>query len=104
MADAGRIYVLATTLTFVAIVAGQMGNLLACRSFGVSIFRLPLRRNPLLLLSLVVEAMALLALVYVPPLQRVFSFAAPGPRDWLFVVLLLPVLPLIDELRKRLQR
>jgi magnesium-transporting ATPase (P-type) len=100
MADSGPIYTLATTMTFTAIVAGQVGNVLACRSFGTSLFALPLARNPLLIGALVVEVLTLLALVYIPPLQSVFDFAGPGVREWLFILLILPLLPLLDEMRK----
>jgi magnesium-transporting ATPase (P-type) len=104
LADSGETYVLATTLCFTAIVAGQVGNVLACRSFSTSILRMPLTRNPLLLPAIAIEVVALLLLVYTPQLQAVFDFAAPGIGDWLFVLLLLPLLPLLDEARKLLLR
>ncbi len=90
MIDAGHVYVLATTMTFVAIVAGQIGNVLACRSFHVSLFAMPPRRNPLLLAALAVEVATLLLLVYVPPFAHVFALTQPGMREWLFVLVLLP--------------
>ena len=100
LADSGETYVLATTMCFTAIVAGQIGNVIACRSFSASLLQMPITRNPLLLPAIAVEVAALLLLVYAPPLQGVFDFTGPGLRDWLFVLLLLPLLPLLDEVRK----
>jgi sodium/potassium-transporting ATPase subunit alpha len=100
LANSGPTYVLATTMCFTAIVVGQIGNVMACRSYSVSLFRLPISRNRLLLPALAFEVVALLLLVYLPPLQSVFDFASPGLRDWLFVLVLLPLLPLGDEVRK----
>jgi magnesium-transporting ATPase (P-type) len=44
---------------------------------------------------------AILAVILI---NGVFSFAAPGIRDWLFALLILPLLPLLDEARKLLLR
>jgi len=103
LADSGETYMLATTMCFTAIVAGQIGNVIACRSFQTSAFRMPLTRNPLLLPALAVEVASLLLLVYAPPFQAFFDFASPGAGDWLFILLLLPLLPLVDEARKLIQ-
>jgi Ca2+-transporting ATPase len=100
LADTGHTYVLATSMTFAAIVIGQVGNVFACRSQGISIFRLPPLGNRLLLVSLGVEVTLLLGLLYLPPFAHIFDFAALGWREWLFLGALLPVLPLVDELRK----
>jgi magnesium-transporting ATPase (P-type) len=102
MADSGQIYTLATTLTFGAIVVGQVGNVLACRSARISLFAMPLARNPLLLAALAVEILTLVAFLYLPPLQSVFDFTSPEVREWVFLLLILPILPLLDELRKRI--
>jgi magnesium-transporting ATPase (P-type) len=104
LADSGAVYVLATTMTFMAIVVGQVGNVLACRSASASIFSMRLTRNPLLLPALAFEIAMVLALVYLAPLQRIFDFAAPGGREWLVLLFMLPVLPLADEARKLLLR
>ncbi len=104
LADSGETYVLATTMCFMAIVVGQIGNVIVCRSFSTSLLQMPITRNPLLLPALAVEVATLLLVVYAPPLQGVFDFAAPGFEDWLFVLLLLPLLPLLDEVRKLVLR
>jgi hypothetical protein len=65
---------------------------------------MPITRNRFLLPALAVEIVAVLLLVYTPTLQSVFDFTAPGLQDWLFVILVLPLLPLADEVRKLLYR
>ncbi len=104
LADSGDTYVLATTMTFAAIVAGQVGNVFACRSPQVSFLRIPLFGNPLLIAGVAVEALALVALVYVPPLQKMFSFTDLGWREGAFLVAVLPLLPAADEARKSIAR
>jgi Ca2+-transporting ATPase len=91
---------LATTAALAAIVLCQMANLFACRSERMSAFRLPLGGNALLWAGLAVEAALLAAVVYLPPLQRVFS---TGPLPALAWPLLLggPFLLLaVDEAAK----
>jgi magnesium-transporting ATPase (P-type) len=104
LSASGDVYVLATTMTFAAIVVGQVGNVFACRSPWVSLFALPPAGNRLLVAGVAVEVAALLGLLYVPPLQDVFDFAGPGWREWAFLVAILPLLPLADELRKAAAR
>ncbi|MEN9222661.1 MAG: cation-transporting P-type ATPase, partial [Thermostichus sp. BF3_bins_97] len=67
------IYRQATTVALAAIVTCQMGNLFACRSEWVSAFRLNGRNNPLLWVGLGTEAMALLAFIYLPVFQEIFT-------------------------------
>ena len=104
LTDSGNVYILATTMTFAAIVLGQVGNAFACRSARESLFRMPPAGNPLLVAGVAAEVGTLVALLYVPPLQDVFDFTGPGWREWLFLAAILPLLPLADELRKRIAR
>ncbi|HWQ29157.1 MAG TPA: cation-translocating P-type ATPase C-terminal domain-containing protein, partial [Dehalococcoidia bacterium] len=83
---------------------GQVGNVFACRSPRVSLFRIPLGGNPLLIAGVAVEVTALVALLYLPPLQSVFDFTGPGWREWAFLAAILPLLPLADEVRKAAAR
>jgi calcium-translocating P-type ATPase len=71
----------ATAAALAAIVACQAGNLFACRSERLSAFALP-PRNPLLFVGLAVEGALLAAIVFVPPLQRVFSTAPFPAAAW----------------------
>jgi Ca2+-transporting ATPase len=89
----------ATTAALAAIVACQMGNLFACRSERLSAFAVP-PRNRLLLYGLGVEAALLAAVVFVPPLQRLFDTAPLAPLAWPILLLGPAALLAVDELVK----
>jgi Ca2+-transporting ATPase len=95
------IYIQSITLTLVSIVAGQVGNLFACRSEVQSIFQFGFFSNRLIWIGLAVEMVLLLAIVYFPPLQRIFSTMALGYQEWL-PLLFCPLLLIgAEEMRKR---
>ncbi|MEA5502605.1 cation-transporting P-type ATPase [Halotia wernerae UHCC 0503] len=95
------IYYQATTVMLAAIVACQDGNVFACRSERVSIFRLGFFSNRLIWLGIAVEWILILSIIYLPPLEGIFSTAPLQPVQW-FGLLLCPLLILTaDELRKR---
>lgn len=104
LSGSGPTYELATTMTFAAIVVGQIGAVLACRSTSESLFRIPLLGNYLLMAGLALEVVVLALVGRVPPLQETFGFRALGWREFLFLIAVLPVLPLADEARKLLLR
>ena len=93
----------AVTLTFLGIVAGQVGCLFAQRD-GPLRARLSLRTNRLIGWGLAFELTMALVLVYVPGLNRLFSMA-PVAWPWLLV---LPAgaaaFILLDLARRRLER
>ncbi|OUC11669.1 MAG: HAD family hydrolase [Alkalinema sp. CACIAM 70d] len=98
------IYHQATTLMLAAIVAGQDGNVFACRSERISIFRLGFFSNPLIWIGLAVEWMIILSVIYFTPLQIIFS-TNPFQSHYWFLLLLCPVIILLaDELRKVIKR
>jgi calcium-translocating P-type ATPase len=74
----------ATTMTFLGIVAGQIGCLFAQRD-GSLRARLSLVANPWILWGLLFELGLTLALVYVPGLNRIFAMA-PVAWPWLAVL------------------
>ncbi len=98
--QAGAFYRAATTITLAAIVAAQIGNGLAVRTERTSTFSVGLFSNRYVNLGILSEIVIILALVYLPPLQRIFGTEPFASRYWL---LLLPVpvaLFLLEELRK----
>ena len=94
----------ASTLTFVLIVAGQMGALLACRSSIRPFWQLLSRANPLFWTGLLSEPLVAALLVLMAPVATVFGME-PIPRGWLSWVGLAPVAVLLaDSLHKRLNQ
>jgi magnesium-transporting ATPase (P-type) len=97
------IYHQATTLTLAAIVACQDGNVFACRSERVSIFKLGFFSNRLIWLGILTEWILILSIIHWLPLQKIFSTTSLATWQWL-VLLLCPLLVLgADELRKHTQ-
>jgi Ca2+-transporting ATPase len=91
----------ATTATLVAIVASQVGNLFACRSEWRSAFRLGRRFNRLIGIGLATEWGLVLALLYIPALQRIFSTTPLAGWQWAMVATWPLVLLGAEELRKQ---
>ncbi|OJY39040.1 cation-transporting P-type ATPase [Pseudonocardia sp. 73-21] len=79
-------YLQATTITFVGIVACQIGTAFAARTDRASLFSIGLGSNPLLLWGIAFELVFSAAVVYVPWLQDVFGTAALDPSQLAVVV------------------
>jgi magnesium-transporting ATPase (P-type) len=98
------LYQLATTMALVCIVAGQDGNVFACRSERSSIFRLGFFSNPWIWVGIAVEWALMLSIIYLPPLARVFETAPLTPVMWISL-LIWPILLLgAEEIRKGVLR
>ncbi|KOP27652.1 HAD family hydrolase [Hapalosiphon sp. MRB220] len=94
------IYYQATTVTLAAIVACQDGNVFACRSERVSIFKLGFFTNRLIWLGIAVEWALILSIIYSPTLQKIFSTAPLQPFQWLALLVCPPLILIADEVRK----
>ncbi|GAA1239428.1 cation-translocating P-type ATPase [Oryzihumus leptocrescens] len=92
--DSGRlhhVWLQATTMTFLGIVACQVGTAVAARTQHSSLRQVGFTSNRLLLWGIAFELAFASAVVAVPALQRVFGTAIPQP--WLLLLLLpFPVL------------
>ncbi len=104
MADSGAIYITATTMSLAAIVASQIGNVFACRTDRESVFRAGIFANRLVLWGIATELAIVTALVYAPPLQRIFGLAPLTIKEWGFLFIFPPILLLLEEGRKRIER
>ncbi|MCW2533491.1 MAG: cation transport ATPase, partial [Blastococcus sp.] len=98
------VYLQATTATFAAIVACQIGTAFAARTQHSSLRAIGLWTNPLLLAGIAFELVFAAAVIYLPPVQTVFGTAAlPG-----WVIALLIPMPLLvwglDETYRALRR
>ena len=94
-------YLQATTITFLGIVACQVGTAMAARTDRVSLARVGVLSNRLLLWGIAFELAFSAALVTLPPLQELFGTAIPSTGG---LALLLAFPPLVwgaDELRRR---
>ncbi|MEG5059229.1 cation-translocating P-type ATPase C-terminal domain-containing protein [Microcoleus sp. A2-C5] len=96
------VYHQATTVTLAAIVACQDGNVFACRSERVSIFRLGFFSNRLIWFGIAVEWALILSIIYVPALQKIFATAPLSPVQWLILLVCPPLILMADELRKQI--
>jgi Ca2+-transporting ATPase len=90
----------ASAATLGAIVFGQIGTLLACRSDWQSILQMSLVANPLLGLGIASELLAFGALLLLPPLAQTFQVAPFPPQLWWWLLACTPALLLADEARK----
>jgi potassium/sodium efflux P-type ATPase len=96
------IYAQATTMALATIVAGQDGNVFACRSERTSILRVGFFSNPLIWIGIAMEWSLILLITYSPPLQGLFSTAPLAPWQWLLLIACPPIMLGADEIRKRL--
>jgi calcium-translocating P-type ATPase len=97
-------YLQAATMTFLAMIAGQIGTAFAVRTQRASLRSVGVLSNRYLLWAIAAELLVAAIIVYAPPLQSLLGTAPPPTKD---LLLLLPC-PLIvwgaDELRRYLLR
>ena len=98
----GLIYQSATAMVLAAIVITQMGNLFAQRSARTSVFRSKPFSNRLIWVAVAVAVAIVFIVIYVPFFQRLFNTAGFPASNWLFLLVLSPILLFADELRKAL--
>jgi magnesium-transporting ATPase (P-type) len=98
-------YLGATTITFLGIVACQVGTAFASRTERAALRDVGVLSNRLLLWGVAFELVFAAALVLVPPLQSIFDTAVPH-ADELAIILPFPLVAWgADELRRaRLRR
>jgi calcium-translocating P-type ATPase len=90
----------ATTMTFLGIVACQIGTAFAARTDRASLRSIGLTTNPLLLWGIAFEIAFAAAIVAIPFLQPVFGTAVPDPLSLLLLVPFPFIVWGIDELRR----
>lgn len=94
------LYIKATTIVFVGIVAAQIGNLLACQTSRTSSFTIGLFKNRWIPMGIAFEVIIMLSIVYIPYLQSIFNTTGLGINDWIYVATFIPIMFFADELRK----
>jgi calcium-translocating P-type ATPase len=93
-------YLQATTMTFLGMVAGQIGTAFAARTERASLRSIGVTSNPLLLWGIVFELLLAAAFIYLPPFQALLGTAALSWEMVLFVVPFPFVVWGADELRR----
>lgn len=102
LSASGMVYQMATAMTFAAIVMAQVGAVFGCRTERISVFKVGILSNKLILMGIAVEFVLLGLLVYlpIPFLHNLFNTAPLGLREWAFLIAIPPVMLFLDEIRK----
>jgi Ca2+-transporting ATPase len=100
----GTLYRSATAMALAAVATTQVGNLFAQRTTHLRGVRIPLGGNPLIWVGIVSQLALVTAIIYLPPLQWIFGTAAFPAVNWVFLVACMPLLLVVDEVRKALAR
>jgi Ca2+-transporting ATPase len=98
------VYVKGVTMTFAGIVVAQVGNVIACRTSKISVFKTKLSTNKWIVLGIVAQLFILSFLVYVPFMQPFFGTTALGIWDWAFLASLALIVIFAEEIRKLFTR
>ncbi|XP_026346518.1 calcium-transporting ATPase type 2C member 2 [Ursus arctos] len=93
-----------TTMTFTCFVFFDLFNALTCRSQTKLIFEIGFLRNPMFLYSVLGSILGQLAVIYVPPLQKVFQTENLGALDLLLLTGLASSVFIFSELLKLCER
>jgi Ca2+-transporting ATPase len=90
-----------TTMTFTTFVVFDLFNALCCRHNSKTVFELSWNSNTSFLVACTLSTMGQLAVIYLPPLQRVFQTVSLSPADLLYIVLIASSMVVLDTVRKR---
>ncbi|NXI29531.1 AT2C2 ATPase, partial [Sterrhoptilus dennistouni] len=93
-----------TTMTFTCFVFFDLFNALTCRSQTKLIFEIGFFRNRMFLYSVLGSFLGQLAVIYIPPLQKVFQTENLGVLDLLFLTGLASSVFVVSELVKLCER
>ncbi|XP_021396721.2 calcium-transporting ATPase type 2C member 2 [Lonchura striata] len=89
-----------TTMTFTCFVFFDLFNALTCRSQTKLIFEIGFFRNRMFLYSVLGSFLGQLAVIYIPPLQKIFQTENLGVLDLLFLTSLASSVFVVSELLK----
>lgn len=94
------VYRKGTTMTFAGIVIAQVGDVLACRTNKVSLFKTSFKSNKWIWLGIAAQISIISMIVYVPFMQVIFQTTGLGPLDWAFLAILACIVVFAEETRK----
>jgi len=98
------LYLQATTACLSAIIAMQVVNVFLCRHAQASVFSRTHRRNRLIWYGVASEILLLLLIDYTPWGNALFGTMPIGAKVWLLIIAFMPVMLLMEELRKAVVR
>jgi len=104
MVQDGPIYRMATTMTLAAIVFCQIGMVFNCRTERISVIKVGLFSNRMVLVGILVELAVLAVLVYAPFMHKLFNTAPLRLSDLAFLMILPVLIFLLEEARKAIVR
>jgi calcium-translocating P-type ATPase len=96
----GSMYLAASGAAFTAVVLGQMGTALACRSSTRWVGRLGWSSNPLLLFAIAVEFLALVGFVSFTPVARMLGQSLPTAAGLVVALTAAPAILIADFIHK----
>lgn len=94
----------ARNLTLLLMVLFENMHLLSCRSESRSLFAVPLRNNPLLLVSILAAHGVHIAAMYIPGLNSVLGVSPVSPQTWAILLGIAATLLVVDESAKWFRR
>ena len=97
-------YQYAITLALGAVIVGQVGNVLECRTSRLSIFKSLRKKNNLMVWGILSVIVLFLLIAYVPFIQTLFGTTAPQISHLALLILCPIVLIISEELRKWMVR
>jgi len=98
------VYLKGITMTFAGIVVGQVGNVIACRTNKVSIFKTSVKSNKWVWVGIICQLAIVSSIIYVPFLQGVFQTTSIDLIDWAYLALIALIVIFAEEVRKALSR
>lgn len=96
----GKVTPRTTTMTFTCFVFFDMFNALACRSLHKTVFEIGFFKNRVFWYSVIGSILGQMAVIYIPPLQKVFLTQNLNAMDLLFLTGLASSVFLVSELIK----
>ncbi|XP_039619405.1 calcium-transporting ATPase type 2C member 2-like [Polypterus senegalus] len=100
----GKVTPRTTTMTFTCFVFFDMFNALTCRSQTQPIYEIGFFRNHFFLYAVIGSILGQMAVIYIPPLQKIFQTESLKPLDLLVLTGLASTVFVISELIKILER
>ena len=98
------VYLKGITMTFAGIVVGQIGNVIACRTNKISVFKTGVKSNKWIWIGIACQLAIISSIIYVPFLQAVFQTTSIDSIDWAYLALIALIVIFVEEMRKALSR